>query len=153
MPHASVTVIVDKTDILYNIAESKPSMTNENVNIIARTNRTSQPSPMTTTRERDRILDHKTTTTPFLNTIPTLHIDIIIAIVSRTIETKISAIRIITIRVTLIKGRISELDKITTTFLQGRATTPILSITKISLRAILMLSLTMYNSLMTTLKR
>ena len=112
-----------------------------------------QPSPMTTTRERDRILDHKTTTTQILNTIPTLHKDLVIAIVSRTIETKISTIRIITTRVTLIKGKISELDKITTTFPQGRVTTPILSITEISLRIILMLSLTMCNSLMTTLKR
>ena len=129
-------------------------MTNENVSTIVRTNRKSQPSPMTTTRERDRILDHKTTTTQILNTIPTLHKDLVIAIVSRTIETKISTIRIIiTTRVTLIKGKINELDKITITFVQGRITTPILSITEISLRTILMLSLTMCNSLMTTLKR
>ena len=75
------------------------------------------------------------------------------SLVSCTIETKISAIRIITIRVTLIKGRISELDKTTTTFPQDRITTPILSITEISLRTNLMPSLTMCNSLMTTLKR
>ena len=126
MPRASVT-IVDETDILYNIAELKLLMTNENVSTIVRTNRKNQPSPMTTTREKDRILDHKTTTTQILNTIPTLHKDLVIAIVSRTIETKISAIRIITTRVTLIKDRISELDKITTTFPQGRVTTPIRS--------------------------
>ena len=52
MPHASVT-IVDETDILYNIAEQKPSMTNENVNTIVRINRKNQPSPMTTTRKTD----------------------------------------------------------------------------------------------------
>ena len=153
MPHASVT-IVDETGTLYNIAEIKLLMTNENVSTIVRTNRKSQLSPMTTTRERDRILDHKTTTTQILNTIPTLHKDLVIAIVSRTIETKISTIRIIiTTRVTLIKGKISELDKITITFPQGRITTPILSITEISLKTILMLSLTMCNSLMTILKR
>ena len=152
MPHASVT-IVDETGTLYIIAELKLLMTNENVSTIVRTNRKNQPSPMTTTRERDQILNHKTTTTQILSTIPTLHKDLVIAIVSRTIETKISAIRIITTRVTLIKDRISELDKITTTFPQGRVTTPILSITEISLRTILMLSLTLCNSLMTTLKR
>ena len=152
MPHASVT-IVDETGTLYNIAELKLLMTNENVSTIVRTSRKSQPSPMTTTRERDRILGHKTTTTQILNTTPTLHKDLVIAIVSRTIETKISATRIITIKVTLIKDRISELDKITTTFPQGRVTTPILSITETSLRTILMLSLIMCNSLMTILKR
>ena len=152
MPHASVT-IVDEMGILYNIAELKLLMTNENVSTIVRTSRKSQSSPVTTTRERDRISDHKTTTTQILNTIPTPHKEMVIAIVSRTIETKFPAIRIITTIVTLIKGRISELDKITTTFLQGRATTPILSITEISLRTIRILSLTMYNSLMTTLKR
>ena len=152
MPHASVT-IVDETGTLYNIAELKLLMTNENVSTTVRTNRKSQPSPMTTTRERDRILDHKTITTQIFNTTPTLHKNLVIVIVSRTIETKISAIRIITTRVTLIKGRISELDKITITFPQSRITTPILSITEISLRTILMLSLTMCNSLMTTLKR
>ena len=153
MPHASVT-IVDETGTLYNIAELKLLMTNENVSTIVRTNRKNQPSPMTTTRERDRILDHKTTTNQILNTIPTLHKDLVVAIVGRTIETKISTIRIIiTTRVTLVKGKISELDKIAITFPQGRITTPILSITEISLRTILMLSLTMYNSLMTTLKR
>ena len=108
---------------------------------------------MTTTRERDRISDHKTTTTPILNTIPTLHKNMVMAIVRRTTETKISAIRIITTRVTRIKGRINELGKITTTFPQGRITTPILSITEISLRTILTLSLTTCNSLMTTRKR
>ena len=56
MPHASVT-IVDETDILYNIAELKPSMTYENVSTVVRTNRKSQPSHMTTTRENDRISD------------------------------------------------------------------------------------------------
>ena len=112
-----------------------------------------QPSPMTTTRERDRISDPKTTTTPTLNTTPTLHKDLVIAIVSRIIETKLSTIRIILTRVTLIKDRISELGKITTTFPQGKLTTPILSITKSSLRTVLMLSLTMCNSLMTNLKR
>ena len=112
MPHASVT-IVDETDILYNIAELKPSMTNGNVNTIVRTNTKSQPSPMTTTRERDRLSDHKTTTTP------TLHKDMVIAIASRIIETKLSTIRIILTRVTLIKDRINELGKITTTFPQG----------------------------------
>ena len=153
MPHASVT-IVDETGTLYNIAELKLLMTNENVSTIVRTNRKSQPSLKTTTRERDQILDHKTTTTQILNTIPTLHKDLVMAIVSRTIETKISTIRIIiTTRVTLIKGKISELDRITITFPQGRITTPILSITEISLRTILMLSLTMCNSLMTTPKR
>ena len=120
---------------------------------IVRTSRKSQRSPMITTRERDRILDHTTTTTQTLNTIPTLHKDLVTVIVSRTIETKISAIRIITTRVTRIKGRINELGKITTTFPQGRITTPILSITEISLRTILTLSLTMCNSLMTTRKR
>ena len=152
MPHASVT-IVDETGILYNIAELKLLMTNENVSTTVRTSRKSQPSPMTTTRERDRILDHKTITTPILSTIPTLHKDMVLAIVSRTIETKILTIRIITTRVTLIKDRISELDKITTTFPQGRITTLILSITEISLRTTLILSLTTCNSLMTFLKR
>ena len=152
MPHASVT-IVDETGILYSIAESKPLMTNESVSTIVRTSRKSQPSPMITTRERDRISDHKTTTTQILNTIPTLHRDMVITIVSCIIETKISTIRIITTRVTLIKDRISELDKITTTFPQGKITTLILSITDFSLRTTLMLSLTMCNSLMTTLKR
>ena len=153
MPHASVT-IVDETGTLYNIVELKLLMTNENVSTIVRTSRKSQPSTMTTTRERDRILDHKTTTTQIFNTTPTLHKDLVIAIASRTIKTKISTIRIIiTTRVTLIKGKISKLDKITITFPQGRITTPILSITEISLRTILMLSLTMCNSLMTTLKR
>ena len=85
MPHASVT-IVDETGTLYNIAETKLLMTNENVSTIVRTSRKSQPSPMTTTRERDRILDHKTTTTQILNTIPTLlQQDLVIAIVRRTI--------------------------------------------------------------------
>ena len=152
MPHASVT-IVDETGTLYNIVELKLSMTNENVSTIVRTSRKSQPSPMTTTKERDRILDHKTTTTQILNTIPILHKYMVTAIVSRAIETNISAIRILTTRVTLIKGRISELDKTTTTFPQGRITTPILSITEISLRTILTPSLTLCNSLMTTLKR
>ena len=87
MPHASVT-IVDETGTLYNIAELKLLMTNENVSTIVRTSRKSQPSPMTTTRESDRILDHKTTTTQILNTIPTLHKDLVIAIASRTIEPK-----------------------------------------------------------------
>ena len=141
MPHASVT-IVDETGTLYNIAGLKLLMTNENVSTIVRTSRKSQPSPMTTKRERDRILDQKTTTTQSFNTTPTLHKDLVIAIISRTIETKISAIRIITTRVTLIKDRISELDKITTTFPHGRVTTPILGKTEISLRTILMLSLT-----------
>ena len=126
MPHASVTIL-DKTDILYNLAELKPSMTNENVITIARTNRKSQPSPMTTTRERDRISDHKTTTTPILNTIPTPHTDMVMAIVNRIRETKISTIRVITTKVTPIKDRINELDKITTIFPQGNTTTPILS--------------------------
>ena len=152
MPHASVT-IVDETGILYSIAESKPLMTNESVSTIVRTSRKSQPSPMITTRERDRISDHKTTTTQILNTIPTFHRDMVITIVSCIIETKISTIRIITTRVTLIKDRISELDKITTTFPQGKITTLILSITDFSLRTTLMLSLTMCNSLMATLKR
>ena len=152
MPHASVT-IVDETGTLYNTAELKLLMTNENVSTIVRTSRKNQRSPMTTTRERDRISDHKTTTTPILNTIPTLHKDMVMAIVRRTTETKISAIRIITTRVTRIKGRINELGKITTTFPQGRITTPILSITEISLRTILTLSLTTCNSLMTTRKR
>ena len=124
MPHASVT-IVDETGILYNIAELKLLMTNENVSTIVRTSRKSQPSPMTTTRERGRISDHKTTTTQIQK-------DMVIATVSHTIETKISTIRVITTRVTLIKGRISELDKITSTFPQGRIATPILSITEIS---------------------
>ena len=152
MPHASVT-IVDETGTLYNIAELKLLMTNENANTVVRTSRKSQRSPMITTRERDRILDHTTTTTQILNTIPTLHKDLVTVIVSRTIETKISAIRIITTRITRIKGRINELGKITTTFPQGRITTPILSITEISLRTILTLSLTTCNSLMTTRKR
>ena len=77
----------------------------------------------------------------------------VVAIASRIIETKMSTIRVITTRVTLIKDRISELGKINTTFPQGRITTPILSIAEISLRTILMLSVTMCNSLMTTLKR
>ena len=152
MPHASVT-IVDETGILYNIAELKLLMTNENVSIIVRTSRKSQPSPMTTTRERDRISDHKTITTPILNTTPILHKDMVLAIVSCIIETKISIFKIITTRVTLIKDRISELDKTTTTFPQGRTTTLIPSITENSLRTILTLSLTMCNSVMTTLKR
>ena len=144
--------IVDETSTLYSIAELKLLMTNENVSTIVRTSRKSQPSPMTITRERDRISDHKTTTTPILNTTPILHKDMVIAIVNRIIETKISTMKIIT-RITLIKDRISELDKITTTFPQGRITTPIPSITEISLRTILTLSLTMCNSLMTTLKK
>ena len=37
-PHASATT-ADETDILYKIAELKLSMTNENVNVTARTNR------------------------------------------------------------------------------------------------------------------
>ena len=146
MQLASVTT-VGETGIHCNSVELKPSMMNENVNTIVITSRKSQPSPMTTTRERDRTSDRKTTTTP------TLRKGIITTLVSRIIETKISTTRIITIRVTLIKDRISELGKITSTFLQGRITTPIFSITEISLRTILMLSLTMCNSLMTTLKR
>ena len=146
MPHVSAT-IVDETGIPYNFAELKLLMTNENVSTIATTNRKNQPSPMPITRERDRISDHKTTTTPIL------HKDMVITIVNRIIETKISTIKIITTGVTLIKDRISELGKITTTFSHGRITTPILSITEISLRTFLTLSLTMCNSLMTTLKR
>ena len=95
----------------------------------------------------------QTTITPIPNTTPTLHKDMVIAIVSRMIETKVSTIKFITTRVTLTKDRITELGKITTTSPQGKITTPILSITKIFLRTILMLSLTMCNSLMTTLKR
>ena len=152
MPHASVT-IVDETGTLYNIAELKLLMTNENVTIIVRTSRKNQPSPITTTRENDQILGHKTTTTQILNTVLIFHKDMVIAIVSRAIKTKISTIRVIRTRVTLSKDRISELYKITTTFTQGKKTTPILSITKISLRTVLTLSLTMCNSLMTTLKR
>ena len=153
MPNASV-IIVDETGTLYNIADLKLLMTNENVSTIARTNKKNQPSPMTITSERDRVLDHKTTATPILNTTPILHKDMVIVIVNRIIETKISIIKITTTRVvTLIKDRISELDKITTTFPQGRITTTILSLTEISLRTILTLSLTICNSLMTTLKR
>ena len=152
MPHASVT-IVEETCILYNIGELMLLMTNENVSTIVRTSRKSQFSPTTITRERDRISDHKNTTTPILNTTLTLHKGMVTTIVSRIIETQILTIRIITTRVTLIKDRISELGKIIKISLQGRITTPILSIPKIFLRTILMLSLTMCNSLMTTLKR
>ena len=119
--------------IPYNFAELKLLMTNQNVSTIARTNRKSQPSPMTITRERDQISDHKTTTTPILSTTPILHKDMVITIVNRIIETKISTIKIITTRVTLIKDRIGELGKITTTFPQGRITTPIFRISEISL--------------------
>ena len=135
--------------IIYNIAELKPSMTNENVNTIARTSRKSQLSPTTITRQRDRISDHKTTTTPILNTTPTLHKDMVTTITSRIIETKISVIRITTIRVTRIKDSISELHKIITTSLLCRITTPTAptpSIPESFLKTVLMLSLTMYNS-------
>ena len=151
-PHASVTT-ADETGIPYNIAELKPSMMNENVNTIARTSRKSQLSPTTITRERDRISDHKTTTTPILNTISTLHKGMVTTIVSRIIETQILTIRIITTGVTLIKDKITELGKIISTFPQGIITTPILRLAEIFLRTILMLSLTTCSSWMTTLKR
>ena len=152
MPHASVT-IVDETGTLYNIAELKLLMTNGNVRTIVRTNRKSQPSPMTTTRERGRILDHKTTTTQILNTIPTFHKDLVIAIVSRTIETKNFSNQNHNNQSNSNQGQNQRTGEITTIFPQGRVTTPIPSITEISLRTILLLSLTMCNSLMTILKR
>ena len=98
------------------------------------------------TREKDQISYHKPTTAPILNTTLTFHKGMVTTIVSRIKEIQILTIRIITTSVTLIKDRISELEKIITIFLQGRITTPTLGITEIFLRTILMLSLTTCSS-------
>ena len=143
--YASVTY-VDEMDIHCNIAELKPSIANENVSTIARTSRKSELSPTTRTRERDRNSDHKATTNPILNTTPTLHKVMVTTLISRITETQISTIRIITTRVPLIKDRISELGIKITTSLQGKMTFPMLSITKIFFRTILMHSLTTCSS-------
>ena len=152
MPHASVT-IVDETGTLYNFAELKLLMTNENVSTIVRTSRKNQPSPMTTTKEEgpnfgsqyyhNSNSQHNSNSSQRFGNSYSQPYNKNQNFSNQNHNNQSNSNQ----------DRISELDKITTTFPQGRVTTPILSITEISLRTILMLSLTMCNSLMTILKR
>ena len=123
-------------------------MTNENVNTIVITNRKSQLLLTTTTREKDRISDHRTTTTLISNTTPIFSKDMVATPTSRIIEIKISITRII-----LTTNRISALGKTTTTFLQDRITAQITSTTETSQRTILVLSLTTFSSSMKILTK
>ena len=128
-PLASVA-IADGMDTLYNTVERKHMMMKKDANTIEKINRESQLSLMTTIKGKDQISVRKTITTPILKTTtPILNRAMVTIPVSRMRETKISIIG-----TTLTKDKINALNKIITTFLQDRKTTPAISITKTFLR-------------------